>query len=473
MSLKSLLKFRATVAFRLAAGYTAVIAVSLVIIFVLFYSFLKADLATRTNSYFVDKAREFSALVATRGPQAMRGEFGREAESVGTRQIFFRLIDGNGRIVAASSDAAFQGVGVDMKAVKEVERGRPVAFTVSVKGRPYHVRDFYARLAPDLVLQVGKYMGADEDLLEDLRQSFWVALICVLAVSGFIGWFMSKRALAGVEEVTRTARAISSGDLERRVPVTGRGDEIDRLATTFNDMLGRIQTMVSEMRQITDNIAHDLKSPITRIRGLSEMALTSRTGPRDFEATASSTVEECDRLLGMINAMLDISEAEAGVADMKLERLDLGKILLEACELFQPMAEERGLSLAVEAAPGCSIRGDRHKIQRTVANLVDNAVKYTRPGGKVAVSLEVSGSRAFVRVQDSGIGISPGDLQRIFDRFYRADRSRTEEGNGLGLSLARANARAHGGDVSAQSDPGRGSTFTLTLPLAPATNKGG
>jgi heavy metal sensor kinase len=280
-----------------------------------------------------------------------------------------------------------------------------------------------------------------------------------------MGWFMARRAVAGVETVTQTARQISEGSLKERVPVKKHQDEIDQLALTFNQMLDRIQTLVNGIREMSDNIAHDLKSPITRIRGISEVTLTTGASDKDYETMAASTIEECDRLLDMINTMLVISKTEAGVNKLDAQEMDIGAVVRDACELFQSPAEDKDIRLVCDVQGNFGISGDNRLIQRMIANLFDNAIKYTPAGGSVRVTVYPENNHSVaITVKDTGIGISDGNLSRIFERFYRCDPSRSEAGIGLGLSFARAIARAHGGDITVTSIPEKGSTFIVTLP---------
>jgi heavy metal sensor kinase len=288
----------------------------------------------------------------------------------------------------------------------------------------------------------------------------------ILLAAG-VGWFMARRAVSGIEAVTRTAQKISGGSLQERVPVKPGGDEIDQLATTFNQMVDRIQTLVTEIKEMSDNIAHDLRSPVTRIRGTAEVTLTTGKSLDDYANMAASTIEDCDRLLDMINTMLLISKTEAGVEKLSRQEIDLAALVRGACELFAPVAEEKRVSLTCAAAEPTPIAGDARMLQRMLSNIVDNAVKYTPPGGKVEVSLAASERPdIIVTVKDTGVGISAADLHRIFQRFYRCDHSRSQPGTGLGLSLARAIARAHGGDITVTSTVNQGSTFIITLPKA-------
>ncbi|HMK51393.1 MAG TPA: ATP-binding protein, partial [Thermodesulfobacteriota bacterium] len=236
------------------------------------------------------------------------------------------------------------------------------------------------------------------------------------------------------------------------------------LATTFNQMLDRIQTLLTEIKEISDNIAHDLRSPITRIRGTAEVTLTTGKSLNDYENMAASTIEECDHLLDMINTMLMISKTESGVHKLSLEEIDLATLVREACELFKPTAEDKDISLTFDIPKPIHFMGDIQMIQRMISNLLDNAIKYTPPGGSVTASMNENDTHVVVSVKDTGCGISANDLPRIFERFYRCDQSRSQSGIGLGLSLARAIARAHGGDITADSLLNQGSTFTITLP---------
>jgi heavy metal sensor kinase len=323
-----------------------------------------------------------------------------------------------------------------------------------------------------VILQMGSSLEEKQRLLQALKRIFMVTLsgMLVLAIMG--GWFMSRRALSGVAMVTRTAQQISEEDLITRVPVRHRHNEIDRLAITFNQMLDRIQALVAGIRQMNDNIAHDLRSPITRIRGLAEVTLTSESGQEEYRQLAASTVEECDRLLDMINTMLTISRTEAGVSPFERAPVDLTAIVQEACDLFGPLAEEKSVALDMRIDGQIWLSGDQRMLQRMVANMIDNAIKYTPAGGRVAVALiPESAKQIRLTVRDTGIGISAEDQPRIFERFFRSDQARTLGGAGLGLSLAQAIARVHGGRIEVQSVLNQGSTFAITLPVMPRGNQ--
>jgi signal transduction histidine kinase len=302
------------------------------------------------------------------------------------------------------------------------------------------------------------------ELLEAYRKFFAVALGLVALGSVLVGWLLARRALTGVKAVTHTAISIAGDDLDLRVPVKGTEDEIDQLASAFNDMLARIGTVLRSMKEITDNIAHDLRSPVTRMRGVAEMAFFSETSSEEHASMSGTIVEECDRLLGIINTMLSISEAESGLARLDLQEIDLMSLLRDVSDLFQPLAEDRKISLAIDGPESLPLVCDRPKLQRVFANLLDNAIKYTPENGRITIAAAGNGPDVTVTIEDTGSGILEEDIHRVFDRFFRSEKSRSEPGSGLGLSLARALVLIHNGTITVTSRLGQGSRFTVTLP---------
>jgi signal transduction histidine kinase len=217
---------------------------------------------------------------------------------------------------------------------------------------------------------------------------------------------------------------------------------------------------------MNDNIAHDLKSPVARIRGLAEISLSGQNQKDEELTLAGSTIEECDRLLDMINTMLVISQTEAGAGEMNPEPVNLAEVVRGAVELFTPLAEDKGLVLCCDVPEALPVNGDLKMLQRALANLVDNAIKYTPAPGQIDIQglIEKKSGEICIRVRDSGVGIESRDLPKIFNRFFRCDQSRTTGGSGLGLSLVRAVARAHGGEVTVESLLGMGSLFSFSIP---------
>jgi heavy metal sensor kinase len=382
-------------------------------------------------------------------------------------RLFVRLLNSNGDVFA-SSDTSSLGMDLSPIVTGTLSHENGHAFkTLPLPQSHYTARVLSYAIESDRILQIGTSQEGLQRIIEKRWREFGIIMTVLIVFSTFIGWFVAKCALKGVEEITRTAIQISDGDFSSRVPITGRGEEIDRLAVTFNNMVERIEALVKGMKEITDNMAHDLRSPITRIRGVAEMTITSARDNQDYELMAGSIVEECDRLLGIINTMLDISEAKAGLSKLDISQVDISKIVEETCELFRPIAEDKNTRIIKKLTDNTFIWADNQKLQRVVSNLLDNALKYTPVGGTITVTVEGDADQVMVSINDNGIGISRDDLPYIFRRFYRCDRSRSQPGTGLGLSWARAIIEAHGGHISATSTLNKRSTFTVTLPNTP------
>ena len=280
----------------------------------------------------------------------------------------------------------------------------------------------------------------------------WAGLVALIA--GLIGGaVMSRNLLRRVEQVNRTAERVMRGNLSDRVPLKGTTDEFDQLAANLNNMLDQIERLMAGMREVSDNIAHDLRTPLARLRARLELSLID--GPEEGAQTEAvrAAIDEADRLLATFNALLSIAEAESGARRSAAEPLDLAQTARAAAELYEPVAEEKGCALRLDVEPGVMIRGDRHLLSQAVANLLDNALKYG--GGEVRLSAHQREGRAALEVSDTGPGIPETEREAVFDRFVRLEPSRSTPGNGLGLSLVRAVARLHNGTVAlADNHPG-------------------
>jgi signal transduction histidine kinase len=264
---------------------------------------------------------------------------------------------------------------------------------------------------------------------------------------GLVGGTMTGRnLLRRVEQVNRTSERVMAGNLSDRVPLHGTDDEFDQLAANLNRMLDQIERLMTAMREVTDDVAHDLKTPLSRLRTRLERALADPSVGSTQSEAIRAAIDEADRLLATFNALLSIAELESGARSDQTGPLDLSEIARSAAELYEPVAEEKGFVLAVVTEPGVIIRGDRHLLSQALANLLDNALKYAR-GGKIEIRVFRRDGQAFVEVADQGPGIPEADRETVLDRFVRLEPSRTTPGNGLGLSLVRAIARRHGGSL--------------------------
>ncbi|HHP7235261.1 MAG TPA: sensor histidine kinase [Desulfobacterales bacterium] len=469
MSSKKPIKVRNTLALRLTLWYAGAFSASACLAFLLFYLLITGVFRQQIDTELLQQADRFETLLELRGIDAVKRMAVLEARAAGVKKVFYRMLNANGEVFSSSNMAYWRDIPVEESSVRSLlESGRPVLKTLhlaqSEQGR---VRIAYRAIGPGVLLQLGQSMEPVSRFVAAFRRMFVAAMGLSILLAALVGWFIARRAVSGVEAVTQTAQSINAGDLSSRVPVNKRGDEIDQLAHTFNRMLDRIETLVTEVREMSDNIAHDLKSPITRLRGQAEVTLTENAGRGEFEKLAADTVEECDRMLSVINTMLQISRTEAGVDKPTTEQLDLYALVADACDLYRPSAEDADLQIQTELQPSVHVEGDRRWLQRMVVNLLDNAVKYTPAGGTISVRLSTNRRMlAVLAIEDTGIGMTAAEMRHAFDRFYRGDRSRSKPGSGLGLSLARAVAQSHGGDIEVHSRPNTGSTFTVRLPAA-------
>jgi signal transduction histidine kinase len=275
---------------------------------------------------------------------------------------------------------------------------------------------------------------------------------------------LTRRAVRGIRRVSDAATDISRGQLSRRVNAVGQVSEVQTLADTFDAMADRIQSLIRNMREMTDNIAHDLRSPLARIRILAETSMNQSTQMKNMKRIAENTIVECDRLTQMINTSLDVAETEAGVARVQHETLEIHAVIEDVCELYHPLADQNNIQFDYQLQGDCTLTGDATSIQRMFSNILDNAIKYTPSGGCITVTLQCLPDHVDILVSDNGPGIEKEHQGNIFNRFFRVDQSRTNTGTGLGLSYARAVARSHGGDITVSSEPHKKTVFEINLP---------
>ncbi|MGA2485076.1 MAG: ATP-binding protein [Roseiarcus sp.] len=320
-------------------------------------------------------------------------------------------------------------------------------------------------------LLVGRDLGDRARIGAVMVRAMAVSLIFFAALAALGALFVARRVLNRIDAMNRSARAIMAGDLTLRLPVSGSGDELDRLAAGLNDMLARIAELMTGLREVSDNIAHDLRTPLTRLRNHAEAALRSADDPAAYRAALERTIEESDGLIRVFNALLAIARAEAGAESAGVGAFDIGEAVESVAELYAPVAEENGATLKVEATRGLMVVGNRELIGQAVANLIDNAVKHGAPEDEAAAKTEISvvarrdGASVAIEVADHGPGIPADDRARALERFVRLEGARSRPGSGLGLSLVAAVMRMHGGALRLD-DNSPGLKVTATLPAA-------
>ena len=322
------------------------------------------------------------------------------------------------------------------------------------------------RLRDGTLFQVGQSTDRRRELLARFRRVLLLNFATIVLIGLAGGAVLTWSALGPVRTLSQTVRQIMrTGRTDARVPTQADPDALGELSVLVNAMLDRIDAVLAGMRGALDNVAHDLRTPLSRLRAVAEGALHSND-PHVLREALADTLEEADRVSAMLSTLMDISEAETGTMALSLERTDLAEVVQHAVDLYEDMADARGLTLSVTLAAPLFADVDRNRMRQVLANLLDNAVKYTPSGGRIEIAGRPDGPDVVLTVTDSGVGIEPEDLPRIWDRLYRGDRSRSERGLGLGLSLVKAVVEAHGGSVSATSAPGEGSRFEVRLHMS-------
>lgn len=328
------------------------------------------------------------------------------------------------------------------------------------------------RLPSGYRLIVGRDIEDRRELARLVRSAMlWgLGVMALFGIGG--GYWVSRRLLARIDTLAATTRTIMAGDLGGRLPIAGSGDELDRLSESLNLMLARIEQLMAGLREVSDNIAHDLKTPLSRLRNRVEGALREPYGEPVYREALERTIEEADGLIKTFNALLSIARIEAGAGGENRERLDVSALLCDVAELYEPVAEERGLVLRAEANGPILVHADRQLLGQAIANLIDNAIKYGAVGEtrgesgakpEVEVTATEKGGVVEIAVTDRGPGIPAADRERVLDRFVRLEASRSEPGSGLGLSLVAAVARLHGGTLRLE-DNAPGLRVVLALP---------
>ncbi len=353
-------------------------------------------------------------------------------------------------------EAVPDGSWVQLQLYRRDQEGGPVL----VGARAFH-------LPNGSRLLVGRDMEARRHFQTTLLRNLAITLGLTLVIGLAGGFLVSRRLLRRVDAVTETSRRIMDGDLTQRVPLDRSGDELDRLAESLNRMLERIEALMNGMRLVTDSLAHDLRSPLTRLKGRIELTLLGPDDPEAYRQALEQALAEIDIIQSTFNALLAIAEAESGASRTRLESLALDEMVTDVAELYSPVVEEAGLTLEVGTLEPVHVMGHRQLLAQALANLIDNAVKYAGDGGRIELALACTDGRAELTVRDHGPGIPEEARQRVLERFVRLDAARSLPGSGLGLSLVAAVARLHGSDLRLEAaEPGL--RVCWTFPLAPS-----
>jgi signal transduction histidine kinase len=451
-----------TLSLRLALWYAAIFTASAALVVALTYAMLAAALRDRDDEALDALVRRYAAAYATGGIRAVDDAVTTDRLAGRYEPFFLRIARGRHSVLYVAVPTDWQAL--DLSALDDPSSG---VTELPLGGGQAPLDVSTARMPDGTRLQVGKGSAARRDALARFRARVFLILLVVVAAAIGGGIMLTKSALAPLRALTQTIRDIlHSGTLDRRVPVAGSADPLDRAAVLFNELLGRLESLITGMRDALDNVAHDLRTPLTRVRSHAEAALAGPRDPDAYRMALESTLEEVERVDQTLTAVMDISDAQTGTMPLARTPVRVQELFEETVSLYEDSAEAKELTVTSEVDPSLVIVADHARMRQVLANLLDNAIKYTPRGGTVRLEARLLSNAVEIRVIDTGVGIPARELPLIWNRLFRGDRSRSERGHGLGLSLVKAIVEAHGGRVSASSEPGAGSVFVVSLPAS-------
>ena len=462
MSSKTSNKAGLSFSLKLSILYALFFVIGSIGLFVFAYYLIGGLVEQREREIIRDRIQEYQAWYEEGGLHALKARFYEQSDN--TRDIFFvRIVGPFNQVLFVSIPEGFDANKLDSIPPTQTD------FWLSIKGQAENSTWTVgvAPLSGGLALQVGKSSTQSQELLSYFRTVSLIFVVPILFLGIIGGGLLTFRAIRPVRNLIQTVRDIlKTGKMSMRVPVaTGRG-EMYELVDLFNQMLDKNDSLIRAMHESLDNVAHDLRTPMTRLRGVAEFALQDSQNQSACQEALADCMEESERVLTMLNTLMDVAEAETGAMRLDITEVSVPEVIRSVVELYEVVAEEKQITVTTSLPEDLLINADRTRFQQVIGNLVDNALKYSGDGGQVHVSAHEEADYAIISVSDKGVGILPDEINKIWDRLYRGDRSRSKRGLGLGLSFVRAIVQAHGGTVKVESQLDKGTTFIIRLARA-------
>jgi len=457
--------------FRLALSYVLFFSVLLVLAGLLFRQILSGTFQTQMENVLDEEWGAAKGYLRT-GPEGPDWVFDEkdpdESFTVRRVQRVYMLADTQGHPLQHSE--IYDSLGIDSPAeIRAIlQSGKPaIRQRKDPSGVSYLIRSglWVDHDGHKYYLAIGRALDYNNKVIQEFTWQYFAWVPLVIVASGVLGWFLAGRALHPVNSVAEAAQQITHSNLDVQIPIRNAHDELDRLIEAFNHMMSRLNQSFEQIRQFSTDVSHELRTPLTVVRGQLEVALFTAQTIDQYRDAMADALEGVERLSNIVRALLMLSQAESGQLALQKTELDLAALVRDQVDQHQIPAEAEGVKLASELPSHCTISADRIQIERLVSNLLGNAIKYTPAGGKVKVSLLPAYDQVKLIFEDTGVGISPGDLPHIFERFYRVRSADSEKGLGLGLSFVAWIAKAHGGTVSVESKLDEGTRFTVLLPV--------
>lgn len=460
------------ISFRITFGYVILFILSSSFILLLNYYLFRQSLQARDHDLLRAKIKEYATVYTQGGIEAIRKHLVNEKQSDNETQFLVSVLAQNGNLIFLHIPEKMQMLSnqeIQDNLIKVQNNSRVASFHMKEnensedpnEDNEYETVNF--KTEDSHVLQVARSTDDREDLLERYNRIVIIAFGFVMVIGSLGGYFFSNQALAPLRNLIQTMKLINSGKLNARVSVRNSNDELDEISVLFNAMTAKIERVILNMQETLDQVAHDLKTPLTRIRTKAEFALLSYGSTEDYKVVLANTIENTTEIVNFVDSIMDISEAQAGI--LKLNRVEVfsTEIIQEVIDLFEYYAEEKEVKIEFIKIEQFTFTADRNRVKQVLVNLLDNAIKYSLKGGLVQIITKKSIQKYQIIFKDNGIGISEENKSKIWQRLFRIDNASSVKGLGLGLSLVESICKAHGWNICVKSELGVGSEFQIDL----------